>query len=529
MIVAETSEYTDHPIYLHILNRELHDAIRNPVDFDEILTAIQIFSVVSSQTIFCNVSQIHEVLYNRSDILEEILELSKIGRFVDHSDYGSYEEFRESRAEKFSHSAHLHPGFFVEPRPELKRLLHGSMGGSISTTGHIEENLSLWIENDDRSALSGTLSQNDARVLRANEDWLDRTLRNRDQKALTFDVFAQNADGVIGQQAEGAVRRSLTELYIDNYVRSFDARCLWGFRGKNHFERTKLLAGLHQHFAAMVLEQVGLMDSLKKTRNFGRFKRISSDGQDEAAHFRQGYALFARAIDSKIEDPFSWHHCNMVVGAAIQQTRSSGVLRPQRTSFSYKDLLMRAGDTLIRASERSQPTHVAPPNILQRATTGARDVNIVTTVHSEGTITDQSCHTMTLGSPNPPIWKSYVLLVALGSIGIGIACFLALPAFFNSSLQMRIVTAIAASIVGGGAIYWFHPDFFYRRMALLGLSTALVGGLSYKFQLGGWIEEMSGSLEVGNLPSIAMIIGGLLFAVVSLFLDFKVRSGTSAK
>ncbi len=522
MRAFDTSEYTDHPIFLHILNRELHDAIGKPVEVDEILAAIQVFSVVSSQTIFCNVSQIHEIFYNNSNALEEVLELSKIGRFVDHSDYGSYDEFRESRTEKFSHSAHLHPGFFLEPKPELKRLLHGSMGTAVSTTGHIQDNLMLWLENDPDSALGNTLSQNDARVLRANEKWIDRTLSDRDQKALTYDVFEQMASREIERAEEGAIRRSLTELYIDSYVKSFDARCLWGFRGKNHFERSFLLAGLHQQFAAMILEQVGIIENLRKTAHFGRIKRITSDNQDEAAYFRQGYAEFATMIDSRMDDPLSWHNCNMVITAAIQQTRSSGVLRPQKAAFSYRDILLRAGDALSIAAKKGSP--LRPPK--SRMTYASAIPNTI--VFAPQTQINYAAPTSPDTSrdgvqQNLPWYHSFVVLVVLGSILIGGASYLAWPAFFDWEQKTRWIASLLSALLGGGAIFVFHPDFFHRRMVFYGLAISAVGGLSYHFKLDGWLNQLAGSFEIGNLPSQTMIVGGLLFAGLNVFLDAKTR------
>lgn len=519
----DSSEYTDHPIFLHILNRELHDAIGKPMDVNEILGAIQVFSVVSAQKIFCNVSQIHEVLYNRSDALEEIFELSRIERFIDHSDYGSYQELRESRAEKFSHSAHLHPGFFLEPRPELKKLIHGSMGDEVSTTGHIEKNLNLWLEGEPSNALGHTLSQNDARVLRANEEWIERTLRQRDVEALTFDVFRQSALGEVGQRAEGAIRRSLTELYIDSYVNSFDARCIWGFRGKNHFERTLLLAGLHLQFSNMVLEQVGITENLRKTKGFGRHKRITTDESDEAAHFRQGYAEFATKVDALFKDPHSWHSCNAVITAVVHQARSSGILRPQHTSYSYKDLLMRGGDVLTNAAKTSDIARPAPVKRTYAFSVPKETpkTELRTQLNIQGLV---SPHTNAkVSQQDQPWWQNHVVLVVLGGLLIGVAGYIAWPMFFEWSKAIRFFVSILTSIIGGALIFWFHPDNYYRRMALVGLVIATGGGLSYHLEFRGWINQATGNLEVGNLPSNLLIVGGLLFSGLNIVIDAMTR------
>lgn len=518
----DISEYTDHPIFLHILNRELHDAIGKSVNIDEILAAIRIFSIVSSQTIFCNASQIHEVLYDRSDVLEELIELSGIGRFVDHSDYGSYEEFRESRIEKFSHSLHLHPGFFQEPKPELKKLPHGSMGAAISTTEHIQDNLSSWLEGDTRSVLFKTLTQNDARVLKTKEDWVYRTLTERNQRALTYDVFEQHSVGKIEKKEEGAIRRSLTELYIDSYISSFNARCPWGFQGRNHFERPVFLAGLHLQFATMVLEQVGIMDNLKKTANFGRVKRITSDSEDAMAFFRENYARFAAIVDSGVTDPSSRHSFQNAIIAAIQKTRSSGIIRPQREASSYRDILFRAGEALNHA--------VTGQGILrfpqaQRVYPYGESEALIVLPKIRDCNADENSNVLPLSATqrNKPWWQSHAILVVLGGILMGFATFLCLPAFFNLQTSLRIAVSIFAAMTSGCVIFWYHPDFYYRRLVFIGLAIAAVGGFSYTFKLDGFIHRISGNIEIGNVPSQLMIIGGFTFSIVSLVADVLSR------
>lgn len=157
------------------------------MDHESLLHSVRMFSILSCQRMFCNVSQVHEVFHALPSCLAELTALAKIDRFVAHSDYGSFDEFRESRLEKFAHSRAKHPAFFAKPSAELIRLPHSTMGKGISTTGHIETQLKGWIE-DSESSLNTTLSQVDKKRLRHSEDWLERTLRLRDKKALTFDV-----------------------------------------------------------------------------------------------------------------------------------------------------------------------------------------------------------------------------------------------------------------------------------------------------------------------------------------------------
>lgn len=441
---------------------------------------------------------------------------------MDHSDYGSYEEFRESRMEKFSHSAHLHPGFFQEPKPELKKLPHGSMGAAISTTGHIQVNLLSWLEGDPRSVLFNTLTHNDARVLKTKEDWIYRTLTERDQKALTYDVFEQHAVGNVEKKEEGAIRRSLTELYIDSYISSFNARCPWGFQGRNHFERPVFLAGLHLQFAKMVLEQVGIVDNLKKTANFGRVKRITSDSQDAAAFFRESYASFAAVVDSRVDDPSSRHSYQNAIVAAVQKTRSSGIIKPQREASSYIDTLFRAGEALSHAAngnsvhsfskvQRTYP-HREPAILIAAPESRAHVVNEVSSSYSEK-----------MNRKITSFWQSYTLLAVLGGFLLGFTAFLGLPAFFDLQPALRWALSIFAAVVSGGVIFWFHPRNYYRRLVLIGLTIATVGGASYRLNLDGVIDKFSGGVEIGNGSSQFIMIGGFLLAISGLIADVVAR------
>ena len=519
MITANLTDYQEHPVFLHAVNRELHDAVGKPINADDLLHAIRVFSIVSCQKMFCNVSQVHEVFFNNPDALKEITELSKIGRFIAHSDYGSFDEFRESRMEKFSHSRKLHPAFFDAPSKELTALPHDSMGKSVSTTGHIEKNLVGWLENDPDSSLFKTLSQNDARNLRASEEWIAETLKNRDQKALTFDVFGQTAGGVFQKNAEGAVRRSLTEAYIDSYLVSFDPRCIWGFRGINHFERMKLFAGLNYRFAQAILNGTGIDQFLNNNSqsDFGQLQRLLTEHSEQLAFFRECYAELALVIDENIGDETAWHKCDGIITASIQKLRQSSILQPTRENASYKDVLLNAGETVKKARallEGSENKLVEKP----------KQYHVLLAAGETSKVQHEKCMTSeSKDKDKQSFWASHVMLVILGGIAVTAAAFFALPEFLPLSGGARISLSIVAGLIMSAIIYWFHPDNYLRRMAFGGFALLTVGGLSYEAEIFG-IQALGDSVfKIGNLPSNLMIGGGGVIFLVCIFLDTKVR------
>jgi hypothetical protein len=405
------------------------------------------------------------------------------------------------------------------------------MGEDISTTDHIEKHLRLWIEGDPETVLHRTLSQTDAPVLRASEDWIYGTLDGRDKQALTFDVFEQASNGPVEKRKEGAIRRSLTDIYIDSYVTPFDARIVWGFRGKNHFESTKLLAGLNFPFAQLVLQQTGIADNLRNTANFGQHKRIVTDRQDAAAQFRESYAHLASAIDLTIEDPRKWHVANSKITSIAQRLRATGALKPRRTSSSYRDLLFRASEALEAATQTIASDHssgdsrIVELNRLARLPEDSSSMSQPELRHLYRGV--QNASTPKSQPPSQGTsswWNTHVTLVILGSALIGLTTYFSLPELFELGSRATIFVSGISSLIGGALIFWFHPDNFYRRHALYGLGIATVGGISYQFDFEAWSAFGGGSLELGNLPSTVAVFGGVLYSGASIIADAIFRS-----
>ncbi|SNT39272.1 hypothetical protein, partial [Antarctobacter heliothermus] len=255
------------PIFLHAVNAELHLALGKPVDQIQLLSSIRAFSLVSSSRMFCNISQIHEVFFDNPEALSELRSLYECDRFVAHSDYGQFEEFRESRANHFRHTLAQHPGFKSAPLQELRDLPLGSMGQSMSMTSFIENRLEDIVE--ERSLESGliTPTARDTEILRRNADWVEKTLRMRDQKALTFETFDRVAGHAYDARDEGVLRRALTEAYVTGYMRDYDADCIWGYVGLEHVERFPLLSSLSLRLALEValLRKGWLRDSSRES------------------------------------------------------------------------------------------------------------------------------------------------------------------------------------------------------------------------------------------------------------------------
>jgi len=508
------SEYLEQPIFLHAVNQELHNAIGRTIDTDNLLHSIRLFSLLSCQTMFCNVSQVYEVFYNHPAALLELTELAKLGRFIAHSDYGSLAEFQESREEKFHHSKRKHPAFFEEPSSFLYELPHSSMGLSVSTTGHIESELRGWIDNNFENSLNTTLSQNDKKSLRKNEKWLDNVLDNRDQKALTFDVFEQAAIGPFSHNAEGAIRRALTEAYIDSYVTSFDARCIWGYTGINHFERFSLLTGLNYKFGQAVVIATGLDAIFQSEPQYGQYQRLVIEHSEEMAFFRQCYAELASNFDEESAPNDTWDVRNAKLISNIQKIKKTGLLGLHQEDEDLSQKLVSAA-TAIKAINS---------DIFNKSTADiSRIIVSIPPIKNKRAIEEIEVSTAPMQSEgkNISFLASHNFLVASGGIVVAIIAFYSLPLAFDLSSKQIVIFSLIFGLIFSGLVYWFHPSFYYRRMALIGLGVSFVGNLSYNLRISGISFFGDSRFEFGTLSSTFMIFAGLFFSMFCMILDFK--------
>lgn len=542
MDANKTSEYQDFPIFLHIINRELHDAIHRQVDSKKLLFSIRAISILTNQVIFCNVSQIHEIFFRDSDAVNELIELSAIGKFVAHSDYGSFDEFRESRAEQYFHTIERHPGFYEDPCRELRNLTHGSMGGSVSTTENIERRMRMFLEENSKSSLGRTLSNNDAKILMECGDWIQKTLNSRDQKALTFDAFERTSDMPISKQREGAIRRSLTEIYIESYVNSFDSRCIWGFEEMSHFEKPKFLAGLNIRLAKYVLKETCIHERLINSPNYGRMDRMLMEGTPELAYLREEYANFSSEIDKKFINPPQWHKCNAAINAVMQKISASNVMRPGKFANSFQDSLLIAADSLRKSAKFISPDPGSKNNFATNTALflghSGEDINergMVRNSMNGEILQDNSCNdeeNLDKSSDRTNNMEKYARKKIVGNYGVAISVgalasfsfsIFAIHEFFDASLFQKVTVSFIISTIVGAIIYWFHPSNFYRRMSIISILSLPFGCIDYRVKFNGEIFSGNGFFEIWSSDNTMYIAGVIVCFSISMILDYLSR------
>lgn len=531
--------HQDRSIYLYMVNRELHDAVKKKIDINMVLSSIRLFSILSGQILFCNVSQVHEVFFNNSEVLRELIELNKAGRFIAHSDYGSYEEFRESRREKFSFTINRHPGFFENPCPELHSLSHSSMGRNLSTTSYIERSLRLFIDRDNDSSLNRTLSVGDLETLRNCSDLIQKTLNSRDQKALTFDAFERMSNNKINIREEGVIRRSLSEIYIDSYIGMFRSVCIWGFDDIAHFESFELLCAFYIKFAKFVIKETGIDDFLSRDENYGQIKRISMEGTYELSCLRESYARLSSVIDNIFGDNNSRYSKKSSIDNLIQKISASGVMRAKKSASSYQDALLIAGESLVRSTqfieseflrkenfpdnrldiikniEKTRKHYVAVPEF---SSIHAETPEKLENIHVDD-IKNESNFNKISGDILKKLSFNNILLVPLISYALPYVLFL----FFGFDRLNSFAYSIFPAIIIFITINYFNPLNYHRRTASFILFTLLANSIDYKFKTSGEYFGKSFSFEFGSPNNFSLSIALTIIFILLISIDYLNR------
>ena len=206
-------------IFLHFINRELHDSLGIFLDTNVALEALRLATVFSDLPLLCNVSQIYEFAFQDEVLLKEIVELANNQVLDVDCGFPSFAEFHDSRRRYYQHDFSRYPMYAAE-RPDaiFSQFIFGTIPKVPSTTMGIQSRLeSLIRENGDSVT-----------ALRPNERWLLRrqgksisdALSNREDAGLTYSLFPARGAQFDNPDDEMTLRRALTAAYIDHYLAS---------------------------------------------------------------------------------------------------------------------------------------------------------------------------------------------------------------------------------------------------------------------------------------------------------------------
>lgn len=238
---------------------------------------------------------------------------------------------------------------------------------------------------------------------------------------------------------------------------------------------------------------------------------------------RQEYAELALVFDAASDPDEPWHQRKNVVTSNLQNIRHLESLSPRKEGKSLNDRLNYAGEAIERTRKSLE------------VSSSARGANRLILTDSEADA--EKPEVATSGQGNQPVQStdsekkqagvvSHGVLVVIAGLALALVTYLSLPLspFSNEMpLSLRVVYSILVGLVASCFVYWFHPDFYYKRMALFGLGMATVGGLSYDIKVLGleWLGESR--FELGSLPSNLLILVGAVFTGFCMWLDHLQR------
>ncbi len=281
--LKSTSTTNGRMIFCHFINRELHESISTQPDQTTHLEAIRLATIIHSEPLFCNVSQLFEFCDPNSPLMAEVTELTDNDVFFAHSDYHTVEEFRESRRELYSADRRRYPMYFGRIASKINIDL-SPLKKSMETTAFIESKLGLWepgVENE----VSSVVSPNDFALLSDISDKMGHFINTRQQPAMTFAAFRRIARAEKWNMPQtGAIRRALTGLYIRHYISSLDACQINGLPKLGYFDVDDF-PSLRFQFMKSVVRSTPIEKFLLSKKSFGIADRIDSHYSEEKKNF----------------------------------------------------------------------------------------------------------------------------------------------------------------------------------------------------------------------------------------------------
>ncbi len=292
--------YISTPIFLHFINREMHEALRRTLDTKNMLSILSILSVTHTSTLYCNVSQIYETSYADEVLLNEVLDLALAGVLQVLSPYTSAAEFLSSRQAIYAHDRQRYPMYFRHAPSRLEALpLTSNL--ALRTTAELAEKFSVWDPIvPHRSGRSFIVHANmSVKELDGFADRIHRVTASRLQEGITFSLYRPYLGEQFGDAATAEFRRILSDAYVDHYVNAFSgAVTLTGLPGFEWYDRSVDFAVFDYTVLRTLLSALGFFDWIGTSNDWRRSERAEHHRSPSHTHFVWTLHSVLRALGS---------------------------------------------------------------------------------------------------------------------------------------------------------------------------------------------------------------------------------------
>ena len=220
------------PIYLHFLDRELNKACGSPLNSDNVLRALNCAVYGTVSALYVGYSLLWESEALSQPLRQYVQALSSLGIISTLSSYSTVNEFLDSRRSMYDHVAHEYPMYFIE-EPSL--LI--PYNPSIRKETHTTVELSRYLEDiGNLTSVSNIVNVNAETLLELNRP-INNSIRQREDKAITYNLFSNIANGDIFIRHEYAMRRIISYAYTQYYLGLYpNSTILYGIGGLQAFD-----------------------------------------------------------------------------------------------------------------------------------------------------------------------------------------------------------------------------------------------------------------------------------------------------
>jgi nucleoside phosphorylase len=220
------------PIYLHFLDRELAKASSYPLKLGNALRALNSAVYATISALFVGYSLLWESEALSQPQRRYVQELCSLGVVASLSSYSTVNEFLDSRHSMYRHVALEYPMYFHSGTD-----LRTPNNPSIRKDTHTTNELTKYFEDVDTLAVSSKLMAIKVETLLELNRPLNAAIRQREGKAITYNLFASDAKNETFLKHEYEMRRMISYGYTKYYLNLYpNSTILYGIEGLSAFD-----------------------------------------------------------------------------------------------------------------------------------------------------------------------------------------------------------------------------------------------------------------------------------------------------
>jgi nucleoside phosphorylase len=340
-------------VFLHLINRELHDSLDVAADTRSALGAIRLATIFCDIPLSCNVSQICEFAFEDDALLQEIVELSNSDVLDMDCAFPSFGEFHDSRRRYYQHDFGRYPMYATDkPDAIFSRLKMAKTPKVSSTTIGIHHRLEALLLEDGGVNKVAAVQSGERELLRRLGKPITRALDRREDAGLTYALFPARGMRFKNPTQEMALRRALTAAYIEHYLTGLHAEVLTSYPRLPYYDSASRTGASFFDLAVMrLLWSIFGMDAfLGKHASDGIEHRLRARNSPQQSLFVQRFMQLCSGLDEGFRETAyltsgKAHWVRSIILGCTER------LKLRQSYPSFEDFLLQCAYNLERVSQ----------------------------------------------------------------------------------------------------------------------------------------------------------------------------------